>query len=292
MNLNSSPALRIGPSGWLHPDWKGTVYPRGVNRGVHPLEFLSRVVDTVEIDLSARHPVRPELARAWANRVAGNPRFQFTALLDHRFTYQRDLSPEPASEWSRGISALQDAGRLGAVVMQFPWAFRYSQENREFLIRVRRAFHMFPLVAEFRHESWSREEAAGTLIDYRIGLVNLDQPEYARALRATALLTSPVAYVRLLGRDGREAAQAFSEGPALPPYLYSEAELNEWRPRIARLAAHAERTFVVLANSAAGRSMVNALQLQTIFGESRSVPADLMARYRRPLAGYARRLVA
>jgi uncharacterized protein YecE (DUF72 family) len=232
------------------------------------------------------------LARVWVNRIQANSRFMFTALLDRHFTHQRQIEPNRIADWKRGIAPIHQAGRLGAVVMQFPWAFRFSAENREFLIQLRREFCEFPLVAEFRHESWSRDEAITTLIDYRVGLVNLDQPEYARSLRPSAILTSPVAYVRLLGRDGREAAQAFSEGPALPPYLYSLSELEEWRPRIERLAAHADRTFVVAANSAGGRSMVNALQLEAEFGTLRAAPADLVARYSRPLAGFRARRYA
>ena len=57
--------------------------------------------------------------------------------------------------------------------MQFPWSFRFTSENRAFLIDLRRTFHEFPLVAELRHASWLADEAKGTLIDYKIGFCNI-----------------------------------------------------------------------------------------------------------------------
>lgn len=279
------PNLRIGLSGFQHPDWKGLVYPKEAAIRRHALETLARFTDAVELD---RLP-RPETAQVWLHSVRENPRFQFTALLPRQFTYQRDLSAHGIAAFKQGLWPLHKAGRLGAVVLQFPWAFRYNQENREFLIRVRRSFHEFPLVAEFRHEHWSLDEALGTLIDYRIGLVNLDQPAYFRAMPPTAFLTSSVAYVRLHGRLGRESFQEY-EAPAPPPYLYTRGELEEWRPRIERLASHAGRTFVIAANSAGARSAVNALQLHALLtGTQREAPPDLLAAYYRELAEFRSR---
>jgi uncharacterized protein YecE (DUF72 family) len=279
------PNLRIGLSGFPHPDWKGLVYPQEAAIRRHALETLARFVDVVELD---RLP-RSETAQVWLHSIRDNPRFQFSALLPRRFTYQRDLAEPAIASFKQGLWPLHKAGRLGAVVLEFPWAFRYNQENREFLIRVRRAFHEFPLVAEFRHETWSFDEALGTLIDYRIGLVNLDQPAYFRAMPPTAFLTSSVAYVRLHGRLGRASFQEY-EAPAPPPYLYTRGELEEWRPRIERLANHANRTFVVAVNSAGARSAVNALQLHSILtGTQREAPPDLLAAFYRELAGFRSR---
>jgi len=105
----------------------------------------------------------------------------------------------------------------------------------------------------------------------------------------TALLTGPVAYVRLHGRAGRDAAQSFHAGPPAP-YLYSRAELEEWRPRIERLAAHAAETFVICTNSVQARSLVNALQLARLLGDTeRQAPPELMAQYWQELAEFRSR---
>jgi uncharacterized protein YecE (DUF72 family) len=149
-------------------------------------------------------------------------------------------------------------------VLTFPWAFRFTAENREHLIRLRRAFHEFPMVVEMKHASWLADEALGTLVDYRLGFVNLDQPPHTSAMPPAAIVTSGVGYVRLHGRDksywGREF-QPEAGRPGRNDYLYPPAELAEWKARIEKIQAHAREVFVVTCNPAGGKSVVNALQL-------------------------------
>jgi len=168
--------------------------------------------------------------------------------------------------------------------MQFPWAFRFTPENREFLIRLRRAFHEFPLVAEMRHASWLAEEAIGTFLDYHIGFCNIDQPEYTSAMPPTAYLTSGIGYVRLHGRNPKNSLGAFErQAPARlrqHDYLYSEVELEEWAKRIERINRYAEATFVVFNNDAEAKSVVNALQLQSLLnGQVAAAPKELRRRF-------------
>ena len=49
-------------------------------------------------------------------------------------------------------------------------------------------------------------------------------------------------------------------------YLYSEAELAEWAKRIEHVSRFADSTFVIFNNDAQGKSVVNALQLQSMMG--------------------------
>jgi uncharacterized protein YecE (DUF72 family) len=167
--------------------------------------------------------------------------------------------------------------------MQFPWSFRFTAENREFFIQLRRAFHEFPLVAEMRHSSWMAEEAIGTFIDYRVGFCNIDQPEYTRAMPPTAFLTSGVGYVRLHGRNPKNSLGAYDREAARGrqhDYLYSEQELDEWAQRIAHIGRFADSTFVVFNNDAGAKSFVNALQLQArITGVRNAAPKELRRRY-------------
>lgn len=253
----------IGLAGWSYPEWKGVVYP---SAGPHPLETLSARFDVVEINSSFYPPLKPEVVKLWIRKVQANPRFRFTAKLHQRFTHARILEDREIEEFKDGLRPLLRAGKLGAVLMQFPWAFRFTAENQEFFIRVRRAFHEFPLVAEMRHSSWMAEEAIGTFLDYRVGFCNIDQAQSIRAMPPTALLTSHLGYVRLHGR---------ARG-----HLYSEAELAEWARRIERIGRYADSTFVIFNNDAGARSVVNAMQLQAmISGVRPSAPRELRRRY-------------
>lgn len=274
-----TPSLRCGPAGWAHAHWSGLVYPRPRPRAFHPLEYLAQYFDLVEIDSSFHQPLRPEITRLWMKQVAHNPRFVFTARLGRRFTYERVLEDAEVHTFAEGLRPLARAGKLGCLLMQFPWSFRFTEENKQFFIQVRRTFHEFPLVAEMRHSSWMVDEALGVLMDYRVGFCNIDQPPHLRAMPPTALLTSSITCVRLHGRSAPESAS---------DYLYPAAELDEWRPRIEHLAGLAPRCFVVTANDGGGKSVVNALQLQAMLGDGRrEAPPDLLAAYPRELESFS-----
>jgi uncharacterized protein YecE (DUF72 family) len=264
---------RCGPAGWTYPDWSAAVYPRPRPRGFHPLQYLAEYFDTVEIDTSFYRPLRPEISRLWVDRVSDNGSFLFTAKLGRRFTHERELDPGEVAAFKVGLWPILKAGRLGCVLMQFPWSFRFTAENREFFVRLRRMFHEFPLAAEMRHSSWLLEEALGTFIDYRVGFCNIDQPEHIKAMPPSAILTAGVACFRLHGRGEN--------------YLYSPPELEAWKGRIDRIAALAGQTFVTFTNDAGGRAAVNALQIQARFdNRRRRAPASLVARFPAQLAGF------
>ena len=121
------PNLRIGLSGFPHPDWKGLVYPQEAAIRRHALETLARFVDVVELD---RLP-RSETAQVWLHSIRDNPRFRFPRSC-------RGVSPtaQPGgaaiASFKQGLWPLHKAGRLGAVVLEFPWAFRYNRKTGSF----------------------------------------------------------------------------------------------------------------------------------------------------------------
>lgn len=279
-----SSRIHVGTAGWSYPHWCGVVYPKTYPVGFHPLEFLAERFSVVEINSSFYQPLKPEVVKLWIRKIHANPNFQFTAKLNQRFTHSRVLDEAEAAHFKEGLWPLLRGQKLGAVLMQFPWAFRFTPENREFLIRLRRAFHEFPLVAEMRHSSWLAEDAIGTFLDYRIGFCNIDQPEYTSAMPPTAYLTSGVGYVRLHGRNPKNSLGAFErQSPARlrqHDYLYTEAELEEWHRRIERVSRHADSTFVIFNNDAGGKSVVNALQMQALTtGHTVAAPKELRRRF-------------
>ncbi|MGH9661399.1 MAG: DUF72 domain-containing protein [Bryobacteraceae bacterium] len=255
--------IHCGTSGWNRPDWDSVVFPRLRPRGFHALEHLAGEVDVIEVDSAYERPVRPELARLWLKKVALNPDLVFTVPLGREFTLDRGLDPERVRIYKEGLEPLAEAHRLGCVLMRFPWSFRFTRENRDFVVELRRTFPEYPLVAELRHASWTYDEALGTLMDYRIGFCNLDQREGARATPPTAIVTSGTGYIRLLGRGGDD----WTQDESLANYLYTSNELAEWQPRIERVARHTTATYVVAANAARGKSMVNAMQLRSMLAD-------------------------
>ncbi|MCC6364502.1 MAG: DUF72 domain-containing protein [Bryobacterales bacterium] len=293
MSTLPPPSLRCGPAGWAFPHWDRVVYPSPKPRAFHPLDFLSRFFDVLEINSSFYQPPAPEVAKLWAAKVAHNERFRFTAKLHRRFTHERVLDAAEIERFHEALRPLEESGRLGCVLMQFPWSFRFTEENREYFIRLRRTFHAYRLVAEMRHASWMSQEALGTFVDYHVGFVNIDQPPHVKAMPPTSFLTSSIGYVRLHGRNKEHWFREYSkpaERGLRYDYLYSPAELAEWKQRIERIRSFAAETYVITNNDAGGKSVVNALQLMAMLdGHKQLAPEGLHTRYGRALWAYVER---
>lgn len=274
--MNQPLPLRCGVSGWTHSDWDRSVYPRPQSRGFHALDFLAQRLDALEIDSTFYQFHRPELVRLWGAKVAHNSLFKFTARLHRQFTHERQLDDAAAAAFADSLRPLLDRGQLGALLMQFPSSFRFTGENRDFLIKLRRSFSQFPLVAELRHGSWTVEEAIGTLVDYKIGFCNLEQPRTLRATSPASWLTTRVGYVKLYGPKVGPAFDEFDDSAATRngqrtgnDHLFSLAEMEAWQPRIEHLRRFAEEVYVIFGNDGAGKSVVNALQMQSLLQSER-----------------------
>lgn len=268
MNLPQPGPLHCGPSGWAHSQWQNVFYPASRSKDFHQLEYTSQYFNSVELTSSFFAPLRPELSRLWCRQVRNNPDFQFAVRAWRKLTFESNLEAKDIAAFREGIRPIEEAQKLGAVLLQFPTAFRFTPENRARLIHLRRELKGLPLVAEFRHSSWMDEDALAVLIDYHVGFCNIDQPDHSRAMPPTAFLTSPVAYVRLCGRTHTGA------------YQYSLDELAEWTHRIRKVSRFAKRSFVVFSNDAGARSLVNAFQMKHLLGiEDIRAPRDLVRRF-------------
>jgi len=124
--------VHIGCSGWNYRHWRETVYPKGVPAS-RWLEHYATMFDTVEVNSTFYRPAAPEAARKWAERVKENDRFRFALKLWRRFTHEREaaFTREEVDAVRAGLDPIADAGRLGAVLLQFPWSFRNDEANRE-----------------------------------------------------------------------------------------------------------------------------------------------------------------
>src|SRR5690348_9446999 len=108
----STGEVLIGPAGWSYADWEGIVYPPRKPRGFHQAEYLAEFFDTIEINTSFYHPLRPEIVKAWVRRIERNSRFLFSAKLWQRFTHERNASREDEKAVKEGLTPLAESGRL------------------------------------------------------------------------------------------------------------------------------------------------------------------------------------
>jgi len=271
---------RIGPAGWAYKDWSGVVYPAPKPKGFHELSFLAGYFDTIEINTSFYRPVSAKAAASWLERILANPRFRFTAKLWRGFTHERNASSADEQVFKDGLRPLFDAGRLGALLLQFPWSFRNTAENRTYVAKLRERFGEYPLVLEVRHASWSEPGVVSLLEELDLGLCNIDQPLFKRSIQPTGLVTSPVGYVRLHGRNYQAWFTESRYQGERYDYLYSPEELAPWVDRIQAVEQTARETYVVTNNHYLGKAIVNAFEMSSILtGEPVTAPEELLARY-------------
>jgi uncharacterized protein YecE (DUF72 family) len=276
-----STPLRVGPAGWNYKDWENIVYGRGVD----PLAFLADYVDMIEINSSFYAPPRTGDAASWARRVAHNRNFRFTAKAWQRISHQRRPEEPAALEADcdavrRSLAPLAEAGILGALLVQFPWSFRHTPENMEYLDRVFRRLADFPLVVEVRHAGWDTDSFYDFLRIHNVGFCNIDQPVIGQSLRPDDRVTAPPGYIRL---HGRNYADWFREGAgrdARYNYLYSREEIRQLSGSIRKMGQTTEEPYAVTNNHFRGQALVNALEIvEELGGAAPAVPPLLKAAY-------------
>jgi uncharacterized protein YecE (DUF72 family) len=290
--MPEQPHIYVGTAGWSYKDWEGIVYPAQIKKSQHPVEYLARYVDVIEINTSFYGHIKPEWGKLWCRKArAVNPVFLFTAKLNRAFTHSPiavvestsaetiRANPEDERLAKEGLESIAAEDMLGAVLAQFPISFKNTNANRDYVEGVIEKFQQFPLVVEVRHNSWTNEGSLRYFAQKGVAFCNIDQPRLGKAIVPTEHVTAPLAYVRL---HGRNYDQWFDSDSAKDRYnyLYTQPELEEWKTRIDAMAGKAKKTFVVANNHFEGKAAVNALQLKHMLtGGAVPVPDTLLKRY-------------
>jgi uncharacterized protein YecE (DUF72 family) len=192
-------------------------------------------------------------------------------LLAQGRVYARQLSPECEDlVWElfrEGVQPLADAGRLGAVFLQFaPWVHP-TPESPAMLERARERLGGLPAAVEFRNGRWMtprlRERTLALLGRLGMSYVAVDEPQGMESSVPPVVAVShgPLAVLRMHGqRADRWEARGI---PVVERYryLYTRAELASWIPAIESLAEQAEHVHVVFNNCYANYGVCNAAEL-------------------------------
>ncbi len=307
-------ALRIGTSGWSYPSgpgtWNGIFYPAAAaarTRHFDELAYYAEHFDTVEVNSSFYRLPDPAVTRTWARRTP--PAFDFSLKLYQKFTHpgmhERAGRSHPTPDVEIGavpavtladvemfkaaVGPLADAGKLGALLAQFPPSFRDSDETRRYLAWLLDAFKGYPMAVELRHRSWS-DRAAQTL-DLLTGRgaawAQIDEPKFRFSIRQNLLPNlRGLYYMRLHGRNA-EQWWTHDHPDDRYNYLYSADEVGGIADTIASVRRLVQRMYVYLNNHFAAKAVANAAALRHAAGQKVPGPygPEMLRRY--PfLAGY------
>ncbi len=273
--------IRVGPAGWSYKDWEGIVYPQKPGAKFDPLEYLARFFDVIEINSSFYRPFTVSTAKSWATRIAANRDFMFTAKLYRVFTHERGKATAEDEKLVRnGMDVLAGAGKLGAMLLQFPWSFKNSDEERVYLTKLLEQFREYPLALEVRHSSWNNPQIYEWLEELGVGICNVDQPLFKKSIKPAAVTTSGVGYVRLHGRNYQDWFREKAPRDDRYNYLYSLEELEPWITRIKEIAKKTKESYVITNNHFRGQAVVNALEIKaTLKEEPVPAPPSLLKKY-------------
>lgn len=169
-------------------------------------------------------------------------------LIEINSTFYRPPTKETARKWVDRVTDFPDF-RLDALLLQFPWSFKNDEASNEWLADLIDTFKEYPLVV---------------VTERHVGFVNVDQPQFKKSIKPSALLTSHVGYVRVHGRNYSEWFRKNAGRDARYDYLYSPEELEPWVERTKKLAKDkgTETVDVVFNNHFRGQAVVNAMQFQ------------------------------
>lgn len=269
--------IRIGPAGWSYTDWEGTVYPPRRSK-FDQLAYLASFFDTIEINSPFYRIPPPSHATSWVRRVSANPSFKFTTKIFRGFTHDAGrLSAGDVKAFRDYLDPLAGSDRLGAVLLQYPWSFRNSEESRDRLKRLFTAFDGYPLALEVRHATFQNLEFFHLLEEHNVAWVNVDQPLFHDSVTPSDTTTGPFAYVRLHGRN-YEKWFAHGETWERYNYLYSKEELAPWVDRIREMSRE-KVTYVITNNHFRGQAIVNAVELEASLGMEAKMPPQLREAY-------------
>jgi uncharacterized protein YecE (DUF72 family) len=294
--------ILIGTCSWTDPtlvketDW----YPKRSMRAADRLAYYAARYPIAEADSTYYFPPSPDLTRSWAEHTP--PGFTmnvkaYSLLTGHptrpnslwpdlqqaikpefagkRNVYPDHLPPEAVEDtWARffyALAPLAEAGKLGAVLLQYPPWFTPKRDNRQELARVRDRLGDYPVCVEFRSPRWLEPDdldaTLGVLSDHRLALVVLDAPSVSGLPTVLDVTDPELAVVRFHGRSdetwnirGTSAAERFR-------YLYQPGELREWVPKLQQLAGSARRVHALMNNCYQDYGVRNARQLQDLLAD-------------------------
>jgi uncharacterized protein YecE (DUF72 family) len=294
-------SVRVGTASWTDPTLiKSGWYPKGATSAEARLRHYASQFPIVEVDATYYYLPREDQAGLWVERTPPDFVFNvkaFSLLTGHptrrkalpeelleevapehrdkqRF-YASHLSPDGVAEvWRRfrdALLPLDSAGKLGAVLLQFPEWFTPRRSSREELRAVRDRLPGYQVCVEFRNATWmatdrDRERTLELLEELRLPLVCVDMPQgFRSSMPAVAEATTPeLAVVRFHGRDPKAWQQkTVSERFR---YHYQEQELQEWVPRVQHLAEGAREVHVLMNNCYSDYAVTNARQLVDLLG--------------------------
>jgi uncharacterized protein YecE (DUF72 family) len=309
-----SDIIRVGTSGWNYPTgkgtWNGIFYPVAPGRrsrsastpartkraagpgGFDELRFYAEHFNTVEINSTFYGVPAPATVKGWADRTPDD--FEFSLKLYQKFTHPGmfekatgknpwSLGQKDVDEFRAAIDPLLSAGKLGALLAQFPQSFRNDPDSVSYVEWLLERFRDYPVALELRHRSWSDQPAETLqLLDaFGAAWAQIDEPKFRLSIRQSLLPNVRTFYYLRL--HGRNAAQWWSHDKSEDRYnyLYSAEELKPFADAAREATRDVKKAYLYANNHFSAKSVANAAILKHDLGQSLpgEYPQEFVDRY-------------
>src|SRR5215469_15965651 len=285
--------IQVGTASWtdktlIESGW----YPPEANNPARRLGYYARQFPLVEVDATYYALPAEQTASAWVartpdgfsvnikafslftqhpTRVAAFPADLRDAVKTEKANvYLRQVDPAVAdSAWERFLTALEPlrtAGKLGAILFQFPQWFPISRANKNYILSCAERIAPRRLCVEFRNRTWmtpdSQRETLQFLSEHKLPYVSVDMPQgYPSSIPPVLAATADLAVVRFHGHSSEWTSNDIHKRFG---YRYNQEELTDWAQKIRALADGTDNTNVLFNNCYRDYAQVNAVQLNDL----------------------------
>ena len=288
-------AILVGTASWtdktlIASGW----YPPEADTPEKRLRFYARQFGLVEVDATYYALPAEATATSWAERTPAG--FTFNVKAFSLFTqhptpvkalpvdlreaaakagkdrvYLKDVDPDVTGQaWDRFLAALaplRAAGKLGAILLQFPPWFPIGRANKQYILDCAQRVAPDRVCVEFRNHTWMTEDNQKETLEFLsahdLPYVCVDMPQgYSNSIPPVVAATSDLAVLRMHGHSDKWESKDIQERFR---YRYDDKELKKWAGNVKRLAEDAAETHVVFNNCYRDYAQVNAKQLEALF---------------------------
>ena len=286
--------IRVGTAGWtdktlIDAGW----YPADAGNPEKRLRYYATQFSLVEVDSAYYALPAEQTAQAWAERTPDH--FTFNVKAFSLFTqhptpvkalpvdlreaaakagkdrvYLKDIDPDVTGQaWDRFLAALaplRAAGKLGAILLQFPPWFPIGRANKQYILDCAQRVAPDRVCVEFRNHTWMTEDNQKETLEFLsahdLPYVCVDMPQgYSNSIPPVVAATSDLAVLRMHGHSDKWESKDIQERFG---YRYDDKELKKWAGNVKRLAEDAAETHVVFNNCYRDYAQVNAKQLEAL----------------------------
>jgi len=266
--------IRIGTSGFSFPDWKGTVYPVGLQERDW-LPFYERELGFKALEVNFTYYTLPSQKSFLAMSQKTSKDFEFVVKSFKGMTHEiRDKetgtmvnNQEIFKKFRYSLDPLIAEGKLSCVLAQFPYGFFPNREGFDYLERFKNEMADIPLVFEFRNRAWFKDQTFQFLGRHKIGFCIVDEPKLPNLMPYLPKTTAEIGYFRFHGRNPNWFNVPIK---VRYDYLYREEELKEFVPGIQEVSQRTTKTLIFFNNCYSGSAAKNAAQMAKLLIEQQS----------------------